>query len=399
MLTLSLILDGRGGFRGDVVHHPCDGGYLGGDPGPDAHQVGEGDLQGIGGHAVAGVHRPHGDDPAVDPDVPLHPGPLPEEGREALPGPVTLDELLLGDGVRLPDDPDLLPCDLAEDPDGQARPREGHPVLDLRGKPEGPRHLPHLVLVQVPDGLDDPGEGDGEGHSPDVVVALDPALALDPVGVDGPLEEVPGIHRPGLLLEDPDELLSDPFPFLLGVGDSPQGGEEPVLCPHDVEGEIPEEPLYPLGLPLPHEAGVHVDGDEPVVDGPAREGGADRAVHPAREGHHDLLAAGLRPDLPDGLFNELPGVHPDRSRGGPPPCLSRHAVTNPTKGGEGWAGRELNSGWNWVARKNGWPGSSQTSILTPLCPEKTRPAFSSRGMNSGFTSYRCRCRSRISVFP
>lgn len=33
--------------------------------------------------------------------------------------------------------------------------------------------------------------------------------------------------------------------------------------------------------------------------------------------------------------------------------LLRQALTNPTKGGLGSSGLDLNSGWNWVARKNG----------------------------------------------
>src|SRR3989344_871079 len=67
-----------------------------------------------------------------------------------------------------------------------------------------------------------------------------------------------------------------------------------------------------------------------------------------------------------------------------------HALIKAEKSGCGWRGCARNSGWNCVPRKNGCLsfGSSAISINSPSGerPEKTRPAFSSSGINTGFTS-------------
>ncbi len=83
------------------------------------------DLERVGGHPVTGVHGSDGNDPAMDPVVPLDPGPEADERRKALPGAVLLHKLRLGDPVRLSDHRNLLPGDLAKDTDGKARAGKG----------------------------------------------------------------------------------------------------------------------------------------------------------------------------------------------------------------------------------------------------------------------------------
>ena len=56
------------------------------------------------------------------------------------------------------------------------------------------------------------------------------------------------------------------------------------------------------------------------------------------------------------------------------------AATKPSKIACGRLGREINSGWNWAAIKNGWPLISTISTKRPsgLRPEKVKPAAAKR---------------------
>src|SRR6516164_9481519 len=51
---------------------------------------------------------------------------------------------------------------------------------------------------------------------------------------------------------------------------------------------------------------------------------------------------------------------PDRVR-----ARSRAAPTKPRKSGAARVGRDLNSGWNWLATNHGWSGSSMISTSRP----------------------------------
>ena len=85
------------------------------------------------------------------------------------------------------------------------------------------------------------------------------------------------------------------------------------------------------------------------------------------------LRVGERLDL-DALAEKL-GV----SRGSVP-CWSAIAVaTNPWNSGCGRSGRDLNSGWNWLATNHGWSLSSTISTSRPSgdWPESSIPAPSS----------------------
>src|SRR6266511_3395196 len=84
--------------------------------------------------------------------------------------------------------------------------------------------------------------------------------------------------------------------------------------------------------------------------------------HPAILGRYAVVAAGT--------------ASPARSRARP-----SAAPTNSRKSGAGRVGRDLNSGWNWLATNQGWSGSSMISTSLPSwnVPETTSPASTSRG--------------------
>jgi len=67
---------------------------------------------------------------------------------------------------------------------------------------------------------------------------------------------------------------------------------------------------------------------------------------------------------------------------------SSAAPTKPRKSGAGRVGRDLNSGWNWLATNHGCSGSSTISTSRPSwnVPETTRPCCTSWSRNWLFTS-------------
>jgi len=86
--------------------------------------------------------------------------------------------------------------------------------------------LANFVLVEVADRFDDALEVDDLGEPTDVVMGLDPALALDTIGVDRSLDEIVGVCVFGLALEFSDELLADDFALFLGIGGSPSASRK-----------------------------------------------------------------------------------------------------------------------------------------------------------------------------
>jgi len=290
----------------------------------------------------------------VDPVVPLHPSPEADECCKTLPWIEPIDDLALHDPVRLPHHIDTLPRDFTDHPDGEARSRKRHAVLDLRRETESPGQHPDLVLVKVPERLDHLLELDLQWHATHVVVALYPALALDPVRINRPLEECAGTRPACFPLEDAYETFTDGLAFLFGVHHSFHGCKELVGCRDDVEVQTPEHLRYALCLTFPHQARVDVYRFETVADSPGGKGSTDGTVDTAREGHDYPAVTCLPPDLLHGLVDEFFGV--DHSFTIPTACspfFVAHARTKPRNGGEGRAGRDLNSGWNWVAMKKG----------------------------------------------
>ena len=107
-------------------------------------------------------------------------------------------------------------------------------------------------------------------------------------------------------------------------------------------------------------------------------------LHAAGDVEHEALAlddarAGdqeerpVRPDL------EAAELHWPAAAGIWPRRCSRAARMKPVNSGCPSRGVERNSGWYWLATKNGWCGSSMISTRPSReKPEKRRPAFMSR---------------------
>ncbi len=152
------------------------------------------------------------------------------------------------------------------------------------------------------------------------------------------MDQVLGASAPGLGLEDPDELLADDPPLLLGVCDSLQPLQEsfPGLDHDEVHPQVPEGLLDGLGLVHPHEAVVHVDGHQPVSQGPRRKGGRHAGVDAPAEGDYGLRVSDSLADLLDGFLDEvhwlpvLPGAADDEHEIGehllPPPRVDHLGV-------------------------------------------------------------------------
>ena len=151
---------------------------------------------------------------------------------------------------------------------------------------------PHLVLEEEPQRLDELHRH-VRRQTADVVVRLDlrrdaigPAR-LDHVGVERPLDEEPNVAELArLLLEDADELLADPAPLLLGLGDPLQARQEALLGVdvHERDVEVAAEGLgHLLRLVGAHEAVIDEDARELVADGLVHEERRDGRVDAARQ--------------------------------------------------------------------------------------------------------------------
>ena len=146
----------------------------------------------------------------------------------------------------------------------------------------------NLVLEQVAQRLDQLEAEIGRQPS-DVVVGLDllgclrlGRRALDHVRIERALgEEVDPAELGRLLLEDPDELVADDLPLLLGILDARQPLEEPLsrVDHHEPHPEVAlEGDPQELRFLLAHQAVVDIDAGQLLPDGPMHEGGGHRTV-------------------------------------------------------------------------------------------------------------------------
>src|SRR5215470_11371951 len=105
----------------------------------------------------------------------------------------------------------------------------------------------------------------------------------------------------------------------------------------------------------------------------------------------------LRLRLAHALATERPAAAVTGCSAGLTRDRSIAAAISPLNSGCGLVGLDRNSGWAWVATKNGCTarGSSTNSTRRPSgdMPEQTRPAASRAGRYELLTSYLCRCRS------
>ena len=183
---------------------------------------------------------------------------------------------------------------LAEDPDGEPGPGKRVPADHLLRQTQLAAHLPHLVLEQLAQRLEQ-RERQPLGQPADVVVGLDrdrgPALGrerLDHVGVERALHQEAHVvpDRARLGLEDVDEGVADAPPLLLGIGDAGQALEELRARVHhpEIDAEVaPEGGLHLLALVQAEQPVIHEDAGEPVAHGPVHQHRGHRRVHAARE--------------------------------------------------------------------------------------------------------------------
>src|SRR5205085_1375429 len=121
------------------------------------------------------------------------------------------------------------------------------------------------------------------------------AAGLDDVGVQGALYQesnVGDLPRGGL--ERPDELASDDFPLVFGVGDPGQRGEEAVRGVDHVQpdaGGLDVVGLHLFRLTGTQQPVVDEHAGELVADRLVDEGRGDRGVHAAGQAADDLPVA------------------------------------------------------------------------------------------------------------
>ena len=186
-------------------------------------------------------------------------------------------------------------------------------------QPELLPQLPHLVLVEVAEGLDDPAcrqqpLDDGDA----VVVGLDglgvggPAR-LDAVGVEGPLPEQPLLGIEGEFLEGAvpgaDELVADAPALDLRIADPGDRGEELPAGVYDLEvlePRLPHQPGDRCGLVLAHEAVVDVQAEDAVAaQRPVEEQEADARIDAAADEQEQFPAGAALPQRGDRLADEV----------------------------------------------------------------------------------------------
>src|SRR3989344_1199753 len=197
ILLPSLILNRSRRLLSNIVDNPVHSPDLVDDPAGDMGEELVGQLRPVRGHGVLRGHRPQRDDVRVRARIP-HDADAPdrEQRGEGLPYLVVMAPVLQladEDKIRLPHNPQALFRDLSENPDGQPRPGEGMPADELLRDAQLEAKLPHLVLVELLERLDDP--------------------------------ELP-LQLRDFLLEGLDEGVADDLPLLFRVSDALQAGEE-----------------------------------------------------------------------------------------------------------------------------------------------------------------------------
>ena len=125
------------------------------------------------------------------------------------------------------------------------------------------------------EGFNDALKVDAVGKTADIVMAFNYLAilsAFNDIRVYGALDQESRIDPPGLLFENPDKGLSDPFAFHFGVQDILHFLEETVSCVHKDQGD----PVFLIKHPADH--GRFILAHEAVIDKDTGQLIADRAV-------------------------------------------------------------------------------------------------------------------------
>ena len=206
------------------------------------------------------------------------------------------------DVVGFLEDAYLLWCDVAKDSDAETRTWERVATEEVWRNVEGGSDAAYFIFEEEAERLDEL-EVHLLGKTADVVVALDFARraidggGLDDVGVDGALAEPTRIFYFHCLgVEDLDEICTDDFTFLLGLGDTGEIGHEAV-------GRIDTDDVEIHVLILCKDALVFIFAEQTVVDEYAGEIFADSFVeeHSSDSGVYTTGEAEDYAVLPDEL--------------------------------------------------------------------------------------------------
>mmetsp|Transcript_92298 Transcript_92298/g.183813 ORF Transcript_92298/g.183813 Transcript_92298/m.183813 type:complete len:318 (+) Transcript_92298:207-1160(+) len=288
-IEFSLPLNSRWRLGGNVVSDPVDSLDFVDDASRNLGKNFVGKVIPIRSHVVRGLHAAHGARALVGAAVAHDPDGLAVEehdkGLADVGVLVARVQLFDQNRVCLPRHVQALPAELAEDSDGEAGPREGVPPHAQLGHPQHLPQLPHLVLEQFPQRLDE-FQVHVLGEPAHVVVRLDGgtralvALRLNHVGVQSALQEKVGVFNlEGLGLKELDERVADDLAFRFRLAHALQLGEKHVFSLEQlqVDAELPLKPGHHLGaLVLAQAPVVHQNRVEAVPDGFVHEHGGNR---------------------------------------------------------------------------------------------------------------------------
>ena len=115
-------------------------------------------------------------------------------------------------------------------------------------------------------------------HAPDIMVTLDAAFTLDPVRVNGALQQAFRPLLPGFTFKDPDEPFTDCLAFGFRISNTFECPRNSSPRINDLKVNVIKDRPDTVGLPFPHKAGIDVDRDQVVADGAGCNSSADRTV-------------------------------------------------------------------------------------------------------------------------
>ena len=205
--------------------------------------------------------------------------------------------------------------DFAQDAHGQAGAGERLAQDDFLGQAQFQPELPHFVLEQAFQRLDQ-FEFHFLGQAADVVMALDQrgriagdGHGLDHVGIQRALRQKFRRARAlGRRLKNFDERLADDFAFAFGIGHAFEPAQKQFrgVLVLQFDFEMPPENLpHHLRLAPAQQTIVDKNAGQLVADGLVQQRRRHARIHPAAQAQNDPFAAHLRADFLDGLVDVM----------------------------------------------------------------------------------------------